>query len=107
MRIDVDRNVVEMRPETEAETAALEVLWRVIVGCAQEGKKLVPIGEYVPVKERLARFLIEGVPGGKTAFSDRKARAGTYVCTVCNKYMDVAEGASVPLCCGREMEHME
>jgi len=61
MHINIDRNVVEFFPETSSETATMEVLWRVIVDCIKENKKLVPIGEYIPSKENLARFVIEGI----------------------------------------------
>ena len=66
MQINIDKNVVEFTPENKAETASMEVLWRVIIDCIKESKKLVPIGEYVPSKQNLARFVIEGTPGGKT-----------------------------------------
>jgi len=66
MDITVDRNVVEFKPGNAQETAAMELLWQVIVDCLRENKKLVPIGEYIPSKENLARFVIEGIPGGKT-----------------------------------------
>ena len=65
--------------------------------------------EIKTLEENLARFVIEGVPGGKTVFSpDHTANEDcTYVCTICNKYMNVAKGKEVPLCCGREMEAMD
>lgn len=63
MRIKIDRNVVEFVPENLQETAAMETLWRVVVDCLRENRKLVPIGEYVPTKENLARFTIEGAGG--------------------------------------------
>ena len=104
MKITVDRNVVELVPDNAQETASLELLWRVVVDCLKENKKLVPIGEYIPAKQNLARFVIEGVLGGKTAWSEEKAaESATYACATCNKYMNVAAGASVPLCCGRNM----
>ena len=62
MKITVDRNVVEFSPETSQETADLEVLWRVVVDCVKDSKRLTPIGEYVPVKANTARFVIEGGP---------------------------------------------
>jgi hypothetical protein len=108
MEIRIDRNVVEFRPGDAAETAAMELLWRVIVDCLRENKKLVPIGEYVPGKENLARFVIEGVPGGLTQWSTHRAQAdATYYCAVCNKYMNVAAGGEIPKCCGRDMETMD
>jgi len=108
MKITVDRNVVEFRPDNEQETAELEVLWRVIVDCARDNKKMVAIGEYIPQKENLARFVIEGVPGGKTTMSDQQAEAdGSYYCAVCNKYYNVKKGEEVPYCCGKVMEPMD
>ena len=59
MKISVDRNVVEMVPESDAETKDLELLWNTIVDCVKFNKKLVPIGEYLPQKNNLARFAIE------------------------------------------------
>lgn len=59
MKISVDRNVVELLPENSEETKGLEILWNTIVDCVKFNKKLVPIGEYVPQKDNLARFAIE------------------------------------------------
>lgn len=108
MKITVDRNVVEFSPETPQETAELEVLWRVVVDCVRESKRLTPIGEYVPVKANIARFVIEGVPGGVTDASYRTAvTACTVYCEICNKYAKLKEGDAVPNCCGRPMENVE
>jgi len=108
MDIKLDRNIVEFKPGNAQETASMEILWRVIVDCLRENKKLVPIGEYIPAKENLARFVIEGVPGGKTLWSTEKAPAdATYDCSTCNKYMNVKAGSDIPKCCGRDMETMD
>jgi len=108
MKIKVDRNLVGFSPDNAQETADMEILWRVIVDCMKENKKLVPIGEYVPVKENMACFTIEGVAGGKTLWTEQKAVAdNSYYCSICNKYMNVKAGERVPLCCGREMETMD
>ena len=108
MKIKVDRNVVEFSPETKQETGDLEILWRVIVDCIKDNKKLVPIGEYVPVKENLARFTIEGIPGGQTTWTEHKSNIDSaYYCSTCNKYMNVKEGERIPLCCGQEMETLD
>ncbi len=101
MRITIDRNVVDVAPDDAQETASLESLWRILIDCIGESKKLTPIGEFVPSKENIARFLIEGVPGGKTVFSEQvSADDTTYICTTCNKYMNVKSGGEVPYCCG-------
>ena len=59
MKIAIDKNVVEITPENDNEAAQLNTLWKVIVDCVGSSKKLVPIGEYVPIKSNLARFAIE------------------------------------------------
>jgi len=59
MKIVVEKNVVEFTPESESEKGQLSELWNVVVDCAKFNKKLVPIGEYVPGKNGLARFAIE------------------------------------------------
>ncbi len=108
MRITVDRNVVEFVPETPQETSSLETLWRVIVDCMKENKKLVPIGEFIPDKEKLARFHIEGVPGGQTTYSDQTSPdENTYYCAICDKFKKVNAGEAIPYCCGRVMEALD
>lgn len=59
MKIKVDQALVEFTPETDAETKAMQKVWDLIVDCVKSNKKLVPVGEYVPVKRNLARFAIE------------------------------------------------
>ena len=108
MKIQLDKNVVEFAPENAQETASLELLWRVIVDCMKDNKKLVPIGEYIPTKENLARFNIEGIPGGKTVWTEHKSDTdASYYCATCNKYMNVKTGERIPLCCGQEMEPLD
>jgi len=60
MKISMDKNLVEFVPENDAETTMLEALWRLMVDCAKFNKKLVPVGEYIPQKKNLARFVVEG-----------------------------------------------
>jgi len=105
MKISIDKNVVELVPENAQETGSLENLWRVIVDCLKYNKKLVPIGEYVPSKENMARFFIEGIPGGKTESSEQICQEDcTYSCIICNKYKALKGGDYIPYCCGRVME---
>jgi hypothetical protein len=59
MRITIDENVVAFKPENETETRDLTALWNLIVDCIRFNKKLVPIGEYVPIKENVAQFSVE------------------------------------------------
>jgi len=108
MKITIDKNVVEFKPDGPQETVEMEMLWRMVVDCVKFNKKMVPIGEYVPSKENLARFVIEGIPGGKTEWTDHEAATDdTYYCSICNKYMKVKKGEKVPLCCGRDMETLD
>ncbi|PID44987.1 MAG: hypothetical protein CR981_00865 [Proteobacteria bacterium] len=106
MKISVDRNLLEITPENEQETASLELLWRVVIDCNGNNKKIVPIGQFVPGYDTLARFQIEGIQGGVTTYSEEKKAEteATYYCQICNKYVNVKAGDPVPLCCGRDME---
>lgn len=108
MNITIDKNIVSLQPDSPQETAALETLWRVIIDCMGDSKKLTPIGEYIPLKENTARFVIEGVPGGKTVLSEQTSTTDcTYLCAVCNKYMNVKSGEAIPYCCGKVMDAID
>jgi hypothetical protein len=60
MKISMDKNLVEFVPENDDETTMLEALWQLMVDCVRFNKKLVPVGEYIPQKKNLARFVVEG-----------------------------------------------
>lgn len=108
MKILIDRNVVEFTPETPQETADMETLWRIVIDCVRESKRMSPIGEYIPSKHNTAKFVIEGVPGGTTDFSDSAvSEECTVYCHICNKYANLKEGDSIPNCCGRPMENID
>ncbi len=109
MKISVDRNVLEVTPENDQETASLDLLWKVVIDCNGNNKKIVPMGQFVPGYDNLARFHIEGIEGGVTTYSAEKKAAEdcTYFCDICNKYMNVKAGDPVPLCCGRDMETVD
>jgi len=59
MKIKIEKDLVEFAPESENETAMMEILWRLMVDCVRFNKKLVPVGEYIPQKNNLARFVVE------------------------------------------------
>ena len=59
MKIELDKNLVEMTPESEQEKESLTVLWNVLVDCVKFNRKMVPVGEYIPPKTTTARFAIE------------------------------------------------
>ena len=109
MKIIVDKNVVEFTPENEQETASLELLWKVVIDCEGQNKKIVPMGQFVAGHDKLARFNIEWIKVSVTTSSDdTKAPAdNTYYCSTCNKYMNVKTGEGLPQCCGRDMEVMD
>lgn len=60
MKITMEKDLVEFTPENDDETAMLEALWQLMVDCVRFNKKLVPVGEYIPQKQNLARFVVEG-----------------------------------------------
>ncbi len=108
MKIKIDNNLVEFAPENTEEGKDLEKLWKLIVDCVRENKKLTPVGEYQPQKNNQARFHIEDMPVPKTRWSTSKATAdNTFYCVICNKYIHILEGQEIPLCCGQEMEPIE
>lgn len=107
MKILVDKNVVEFSVENPQETADMEVLWRILVDCVGDNKMMEPIGEFIPSKSNVARFIIEGVPAQTVYSDDAVSEECTVVCTVCNKYAHLKTGDSVPLCCGKPMEDID
>lgn len=108
MKIIVDRNVVEFTPENPQEISDMEVLWRVVVDCVKDSKRMSPIGEFIPGKSNTAKFVIEGVPGGTTEYTDNAVESEcTVYCQVCNKYANLKVGDTVPICCGKPMENID
>jgi hypothetical protein len=59
MRIELDGTLLKMIPESDREKTELNQLWTVIIGCVEEGKRLVPVGEYIPGIKEVAVFNIE------------------------------------------------
>ncbi len=59
MRIELEGSLLKMIPENEREKTELNQLWTIIIGCVNEGKKLVPVGEYLPGIKEVAVFNIE------------------------------------------------
>ncbi len=67
MKIVMDKNLVDLIPETAAESAALEALWRQVIDCLGTSRHLTPVGEYIPAKKNQASFVIEGGEVGQPA----------------------------------------
>ncbi|MEW6599679.1 MAG: hypothetical protein AB1499_01790 [Nitrospirota bacterium] len=59
MRIELEGSLLKMTPENQREKEELNQLWTIIIGCVSEGKKLVPVGEYIPGVKEVAVFNIE------------------------------------------------
>jgi hypothetical protein len=59
MRIELDGTLLKMTPEGDREKEELNQLWNIIIGCVNENKKLVPVGEYIPGMKEVAVFNIE------------------------------------------------
>ncbi len=59
MRIELEGSLIRMSPENDRERDELNQLWTIIIGCIDEGKKLVPVGEYLPGIKEVATFHIE------------------------------------------------
>jgi hypothetical protein len=107
MQINIEKNLVEFTPERIDEQARLEELWKLIVDCVRFNKKLVPVGEYIPSNNNMARFVIEGDTKGiafAEVYVDRDCRA---FCSTCNKYVLLKKGDRIPPCCGKLMEILD
>jgi hypothetical protein len=106
MKITIEKNLVSLIPENNAETAGVERLWRMLIDCVNETRKLAPVGEYVPQKKNAAAFYIEGlnVKTGQVEPGYILDHDGRVYCSICNKFIDLKAGARSPLCCGRPME---
>lgn len=59
MRFELEGSLLKMIPESDREKTELNQLWTIIIGCVSEGKKLVPVGEYLPGIKEVAVFNIE------------------------------------------------
>lgn len=59
MKIELDGTLIRMTPENDREKQELNQLWSIIIGCVEEGKRLVPVGEYIPGIKEVATFNIE------------------------------------------------
>ncbi|MDA8104848.1 MAG: hypothetical protein M0Z71_05655 [Nitrospiraceae bacterium] len=59
MRMELEGTLLKMTPENDREKKELNQLWTIIIGCVSEGKRLVPVGEYLPGIKEVAVFNIE------------------------------------------------
>jgi hypothetical protein len=59
MKIELEGTLIRMTPENDRERTELNQLWTIAIGCVSEGKKLVPVGQYLPGIKEVATFNIE------------------------------------------------
>jgi hypothetical protein len=59
MKIELEGTLIKMTPENDREKEELNQLWTIVIGCVSEGKKLVPVGQYIPGSKEVALFNIE------------------------------------------------
>ncbi len=59
MKIELEGTLIKFTPENEREKKELNQLWVIVVGCMDEGKKLAPVGEYLPGIKEVATFNME------------------------------------------------
>ena len=92
MKIEINKNLVEFTPESDAEKKILELLWKTVVDCSRLNKKLVAVGKYIPAEDSFARFAIEGMEadssgdGYPEVYADKDCRC---YCQTCNKYVEL------------------
>ncbi len=106
MKINIDKNVVSFTPENATETAKLDEVWKMVISCAGISNKLVPIGEFIPAKDKnAASFLIEGYNAKAAAPAEIRVTEDCKVyCDTCNNLIDLKKGQPIPVCCGKIME---
>ncbi len=59
MRMELEGTLLTFTPENDREKEELNQLWTIVIGCVNEGKKLVPVGQYLPGIKEVAVFNIE------------------------------------------------
>ncbi|MDR3310456.1 MAG: hypothetical protein LBS90_03810 [Oscillospiraceae bacterium] len=119
MKIETQKAVVTLAPETAEETAQLEKLWKLLIDCNGPTLKLCPIGEYVPAAgEKSAMFYIEGQERSRDPervafvasplYTPEVAPSDcTVYCPTCNKSIQLKKGDPIPLCCGKPMINID
>jgi len=106
MKIDIVKSQVVFSPENDEEKAKLTAVWKILVDCVGDSRKLVPVGEYVPQKnDKGASFYIEGLDAQDSSFAEVRVEKDEQVyCKICNKLLGLKAGEVIPMCCGKMME---
>ena len=109
MKIRLNKDVVEFTPENDAEAVELEALWIKMGNCVGNTKRLEPMGVYVRVENKSAKFHIEGLSAEEVSeIPQVLAPYDTDVyCYICNRTEHVKKGEPIPVCCGRLMERLD
>ena len=110
MQITIHKKTVSFAPDSPEERAKLQAVWRLLVDCNGIGRRLAPIGEFVPQKNsNPAQFVIEG-PGADELpeFAAVVVEVACKVyCKTSNRMQDLKPGQRIPPCCGKLMEIMD
>ena len=106
IKIEISKTQVYFTPEGDEETAKLTALWRLLIDCVKDTRKLVPVGDFFPEKNsNRAAFHIEGLELEEGSFVEVKAKHDLQVyCKTCNKLLNLKAGEVIPICCGKMME---
>lgn len=106
IKIDIRKSQVLFSPENEEEKAKLTAVWKILVDCVGDSRKLVPVGEYLPQKgSEGAFFHIEGLEPDETSYAAVTVEAPAQVyCKTCNKLLSLLKGDTIPICCGKMMD---
>ena len=105
MRIVREKRTIQIVPESDVETKDLQILYNTLVDCAKFNRKLAPVGEYIPEKENVAHFYVEGeMDDNEIVYAPADM---TVYCSTCNKFARLKKGDPIPLCCGRIMESLD
>jgi hypothetical protein len=109
MKIVYQKKIVALTPDTAEERVMLQAVWRLLIDCNGEARKLAPIGEFVTAKHHPAQFVIEGpgaekLPEYPLVVVDEDCKV---CCDICNRMQDLKRGDKIPLCCGKMMEFMD
>jgi hypothetical protein len=109
MKINLQKTLVTLTPDTPEERVMLQAVWRLLIDCNGEARKLTPIGEFVMEKHHPAQFVIEGA--GADQLPEYPAIVVDFdckvYCDICNRIQDIKKGDSIPPCCGKLMEFMD
>ena len=107
MQINIEKNLVEFTPENADETKKIEALWKIMIDCVRFSKKLVPVGEFIPQKNKFARFAIEELEVKGAGRTPRCTSDPSCYCQTCNKFVELKKGDRIPPCCGKLMEVLD